>query len=182
MKRTVSEVIDQITPLIPADEYVGLLSDLKKLQTSARYTAPELMRDRWTELAYELTTQLPDLSREDSPKWAIDICLIVSGKDPRAGDKVMTPTPAKLALPHWDGDPKKCTIILPGSIEKINGEWFLDGWVMGGRGEYVPKDYEISNLECVTVRTSTFGGYTMEELLEIWNIARRFGICLKVDR
>lgn len=56
---------------------------LKAIHTSARFTAPETMADRWLDAQKWLNENLPNPCEPKAPKWARQVARLWSGDDGR---------------------------------------------------------------------------------------------------
>lgn len=77
MQRDITKVIQQITQQVP-EEKKSLRYDLDNLIKSASYTAPEVMKIRWMDLAEILGKHL---SIRPSYEWEFKIHKILKGED-----------------------------------------------------------------------------------------------------
>jgi hypothetical protein len=76
--RDISEVIEKIIREIPQDQQKGDLSRvLRRVSSSAKYTAPELMYERWNQVAEVLERYLGDPTEE----WKRRIASIFTGRN-----------------------------------------------------------------------------------------------------
>ncbi len=75
MQRMLCRVLDDVLQLIPIDDYEILVSELKSIQTSASYAAPEVQGAWWFHAAQALNEHLG----EPKLDWQIKIAEIFGG-------------------------------------------------------------------------------------------------------
>lgn len=76
--RPIDKVIQAIIKLVPKEfhDYDNLVADLKKIEESSHYTAPEMMAERWNSVMECLNFYLA----EQSSEWAKKISLLTQAK------------------------------------------------------------------------------------------------------